>query len=69
MRFMDTTKLEKHFGTKALAMRAVGCKSRQLWRAWTINGIPHGKQCEIQLLTDGKLKADGLASAEKIAAA
>ena len=56
---MNTQQIERHFGDKASAMKQIGCKSRQLWRHWSINGIPEGQQYKIQALTDGKLKVNG----------
>jgi hypothetical protein len=53
---MNTQILEKHYGSKANAMKALGVY-RQLWEHWRKNGIPYGRQCAIQLATRGKVKA------------
>lgn len=55
---MDMNDLRKHFGTQAAAAAAIG-KSKQVVSAWNRNGIPLGRQYEIQVLTGGRLRADG----------
>ena len=60
---MDLTDIERHFGGTDEAMRELNKRGvtvyRQLWRNWR-KEIPHGRQCEIELATKGKLKADKL---------
>ena len=53
---MDFQELKKHFGTQAKAAQAIGT-SAQVVSAWKRNGIPIGRQYEIQFLTGGALKA------------
>jgi len=45
----------KHFGTQQEAANAIGVEQATVSR-W-INGIPFTRQCQIQLLTGGKLVA------------
>jgi hypothetical protein len=58
---MNLTDLENLYGTPKRAMQELERKGvkiyRQLWQQWR-DGIPHGRQCEIELATKGKLKAD-----------
>ena len=54
---MDTETLERHFGGRDEAIRAIGIY-RQLWEHWAKKGIPKGRQYEIQVLTKGKVRAD-----------
>lgn len=58
---MNLTDLENLYGTPKRAMQELERKGvkiyRQLWQQWA-KGIPHGRQCEIELATKGKLKAD-----------
>ena len=53
---MDTKALERHFGDRDRAMDAIGIY-RQIWEYWQNNGIPIGRQYQIQVLTGGALKA------------
>jgi hypothetical protein len=58
---MDTAQVEKFYGSRPKAYKAVG-KSRQAWEyyVFTLNGeIPEDVQFRIQVLTRGKLKANG----------
>jgi len=54
MTFQD---LKDHFGTQSDIARALRT-SAQVVSAWKKNGIPVGRQYEIQVLTGGKLRAD-----------
>lgn len=54
---MDFQELKKHFGTQAEAARALKT-SPQVVSMWKKNGIPLGRQYEIQFLTGGKLRAE-----------
>ena len=58
---MNRSDLEAFYGTPQRAMQELerrGVKIyRQLWQQWS-EKIPHGRQCEIELATKGKLKAD-----------
>lgn len=54
---MTTNELIDHYGDREKAMKASGAY-RQLWDYWEKNGIPLGRQAEIQIKTRGKLKAD-----------
>ncbi len=47
-----------HFEGVEKARAALGLKSRQTLYNWKEHGVPGGEQCRIQLLTDGKLRAD-----------
>ena len=53
---MNFQELIEHFGTQAKAAKAIGT-SAQVVSAWKKNGIPIGRQYEIQFLTGGKLRA------------
>ena len=53
---MTFQELINHFGSQSAAAQAVGT-SRQVVSAWKRNGIPLGRQYEIQFLTGGKLRA------------
>ncbi len=55
---MEFTELLNHFGSQINAARAVGT-SAQVVSAWKKNGIPIGRQYELQILTGGALKAAG----------
>ena len=54
---MNMKQLVAHFGTQLAAAKAIGT-SAQVVSAWNRNGIPIGRQYEIQVLTGGKLVAD-----------
>lgn len=45
----------QHYGSVAAAAEAMGIR-RQAVNAWG-EEPPHGRQCELQILTRGKLKA------------
>jgi DNA-binding transcriptional regulator YdaS (Cro superfamily) len=53
MNFQD---LLDHFGSQSNAAKAVGT-SPQVVSMWKRNGIPPGRQFEIQILTGGVLRA------------
>jgi hypothetical protein len=53
MNFQD---LINHFGSQANAAKAVGT-SPQVVSMWKRNGIPPGRQFELQILTGGVLRA------------
>jgi hypothetical protein len=53
MQFHD---LINYYGTQAAAASAIGT-SAQVVSAWKRNGIPLGRQYEIQVLTGGQLRA------------
>jgi hypothetical protein len=53
---MNFIELVNHFGSQANAAKAVGT-SAQVVSAWKKNGIPLGRQYEIQILTGGVLRA------------
>jgi hypothetical protein len=54
MNFQD---LISHFGSQSSTAKAVGT-SPQVVSMWKKNGIPIGRQFEIQFLTGGVLRAD-----------
>lgn len=56
-RTMTYDEVIKHFGSQTKAARAIGVKppSVCLWRK---SGIPFERQCHIQLLTGGALRAE-----------
>lgn len=47
----------KHFGSQSKAARAIGIKPPSVC-LWQKNGIPFERQCHIQLLTNGALRAE-----------
>jgi hypothetical protein len=53
---MDYPKLIKHFGTEAEAVRALGIPQTTI-NAWADSGIPSWRQYQIEVLTNGKLRA------------
>ena len=53
---MNTDDLVRHYGDRKAAQKALGI-SRQLWRFWTKRGIPKLRKFQIQVNTNGKLKA------------
>ena len=55
---MTFYEIKQHFGGVEKARVALGLKSRQTLYNWRDQGVPDGEQCRIQLLTEGKLKAD-----------
>lgn len=52
---MTTEEVVQHYGSKAAIARALGITKTSV-SAWG-EQPPHGRQCEIQILTKGKLKA------------
>jgi transposase len=58
MRCMTFDEIKTHYGSVAKARDALGLKSRQTIYDWQKRGVPSGWQARIELLTDGKLKAD-----------
>lgn len=54
---MNMQELREHFGSQIAAARALGV-SRKVVSSWNTIGIPWGRQCELQLLTGGKLRAE-----------
>ena len=49
--------LQRKYGTDSNIARSVGV-SRQLVGYWKRNSIPYSRQCMIQLVTKGRLRAD-----------
>ena len=54
---MNVSDLIRHFGSRKVAMQRAGA-SRQLFKYWETNGIPTGRQWEIYVLTNRKLKVE-----------
>lgn len=54
---MTHDQLISHYGNGAEAARALGV-SRQAVNNWRVHGIPLGVQYQIELATNGRLKAD-----------
>ena len=57
MRLMNYSDLISHFGTQSKAARALGIKPPSV-HEWQENGIPETRQYQIEVLTNGALKAD-----------
>lgn len=55
---MNFDDLMGYWGSVEKARVALGLKSRQTLYNWRDDGIPDDTQCRIELLTDGKLRAD-----------
>lgn len=53
---MKLSEAIEHFGSGAELARALGIHPQAVYQ-WGEDSIPHGRQCEIQILTKGKLKA------------
>jgi DNA-binding transcriptional regulator YdaS (Cro superfamily) len=53
---MTYDQLIKHYGTQAAAAQALGLSQPSVW-AWKDRTIPYDRQCQIQVATNGKLKA------------
>lgn len=47
----------KHFGSQAAAARALGVSQPSVW-GWQKAGIPIERQIDIEIKTEGKLRAD-----------
>jgi DNA-binding transcriptional regulator YdaS (Cro superfamily) len=54
--FMDFNELIAYYGTQQKAADAIGIHQSSV-AEWKTNGIPIPRQYQIQVLTDGKLKA------------
>jgi hypothetical protein len=54
---MNMNDLRRHYGNQKKAAAALKT-SEQVVSAWNKNGIPIGRQYEIQVLTGGQLRAD-----------
>lgn len=63
---MSFDELKDYYGSVEKARVALGLKSRQTVYNWQKDGIPDGEQCRIELLTEGRLRADE-ASVKKVA--
>lgn len=55
---MNFEEVKGYFGSVEKARVALGLKSRQTLYNWRDGGIPDGEQCRIELLTEGRLKAN-----------
>ena len=64
---MTYTELIKHFGSQQAIATAVGLAQPQVSR-WKHDGIPVARQCQLQLITGGKLVADRLQDEKRVAA-
>lgn len=60
---MRLDKAIEHFGSKAALARAVGVSKQALWK-WEKNGnrVPLGRAYQLEVITDGALKAEEGAS-------
>lgn len=59
---MTTSQVIGFFGSRLKAANALGISSESI-RKWLVNGrIPYGRQCEIEILTKGALKAEAKTS-------
>lgn len=56
---MTFDELINFYGTQAAAAEVIGLKQPSV-AEWKKEGIPHPRQCQYQILTDGKLMADPL---------
>ena len=54
---MNTQQAIEHFGSVSKLAAALGIKSRQAIYAWG-ESPPYGRQCQLELITKGKLKAN-----------
>lgn len=54
---MTFHELVQYFRSQSNAARAIGIKPPSV-HAWKEKGIPYDKQCQIEILTGGALKAD-----------
>jgi len=60
---MTTDDIIKHYGGMREAMTELAPYGiyRQMFYAWEKNGVPQGRQYQLHVLTDGKLKVEGKA--------
>ncbi len=61
---MNMNDLRRHYGTQKKAAEALKT-SAQVVSAWNKNGIPIGRQYEIQVITGGALRASVVQSDQK----
>lgn len=54
---MTKTEVLKHFGTPKKVANALGITVQAFYQ-WP-ETVPHGRACEIEIITDGALKAGG----------
>lgn len=54
---MNMNDLRRFYGSQKAAAAAIGA-SEKVVSAWNRNGIPVGRQYQIQVLTGGQLRAD-----------
>ena len=54
---MTYIQVVRHFGSLTAAAQALGLPLSTV-SDWRDEGVPYGRQCEIQLRTDGALKAN-----------
>ena len=59
---MTYADLIKHFGSQAEISRALKLAQPSVWQ-WQHDGVPEQRQYQIEVLTDGALKADRRVSA------
>lgn len=55
---MNYQQLAAHFGGPTKAAEALGIEDRQTVHGWSRRGIPAKWQVKVEVITDGKLRAD-----------
>ncbi len=63
---MKYAQLVAHFGGPTKAAKALGIQDRRRVHAWSTRRIPAKWQVKVEVITDGKLRADSAAKREVV---
>ena len=55
---MTPKQVIKHFGTVRITAEALSVTTQNIYNWLALETIPRGAQCELEVITRGKLKAD-----------